>query len=179
MVLRVLRGKTLLGYSRKDGGRPEERPHSAGLPRIMLAVTLALLTLSTAKAASPLDGLWLTRDHDGVMQVSSCGNALCVEIVGMIMDHRSDPAPLDYRGEPQCHLRLVDDARPAGPNLWRGHILDPRNGSTYGVELLREPSGNLALRGYLGFSLFGQTQTWTRYPGTVPADCRLYANPAE
>lgn len=141
--------------------------------RAAIVLLASLLTLPSARAGTPLDGLWLTRDHDGVMKVGPCGTALCVEIAGMILDHRSDPTPVDYRGVSQCHLRLVDDAKQVEANLWKGHILDPRNGSTYGVELWLEPSGQLALRGYLGFSLLGQTQRWTRYAGDVPADCRI------
>ena len=61
------------------------------------------------------------------------------------------------------------------PNLWKGHIIDPRNGSVYGVELQLDPHGNLALRGFLGIPLLGHTQTWTRYTGSVPDDCRMHA----
>jgi uncharacterized protein (DUF2147 family) len=114
------------------------------------------------------------------MRIAPCGEALCAEIAGTILDNRDDPDPKDYQDRTQCHLRIVADARPHGePDVWQGHILDPRDGSTYGVKLWLLPSGDLALRGYLGISLFGQTQTWTRYPGTVPPDCRLYANPAQ
>jgi uncharacterized protein (DUF2147 family) len=120
-----------------------------------------------------LIGLWLTEDHDGIMQVSTCGGGLCVEIAGVILDNPSDPTPVDYRGVSQCRLRLVSDAKPIGPNLWKGHILDPRNGSVFGVELHLDPRGNLALRGFLGLPMFGETQIWTRYPGKVPDDCRM------
>ena len=80
---------------------------------------------------------------------------------------------VDYRGVSQCRLRLVSDAKPVGPNLWKGHILDPRNGKLFGVELHLDPRGNLALRGFLGLPVFGQTQLWTPYPGVVPGDCRM------
>jgi hypothetical protein len=60
-----------------------------------------------------------------------------------------------------------------GPNLWKGHITDPRNGSVYQMEMYLKPDGTLALRGYLGIPLLGQTQTWTRYSGPIPKDCRL------
>jgi hypothetical protein len=34
-------------------------------------------------------------------------------------------------------------------------------------------SGELALRGYIGLPIFGQTQHWMRYQGTVPQSCRI------
>jgi uncharacterized protein (DUF2147 family) len=137
---------------------------------------LAVLLLSAVPAeAAGLTGLWLTQDHDGVMKVSNCGTGLCVEIAGVILDHPGDPMPVDYRGVSQCHLKLISDAEQIRPNLWKGHILDPRNGRNFGVELHLDPHGNFALRGFLGIPLLGETQTWTRFSGQVPADCRMSA----
>jgi uncharacterized protein (DUF2147 family) len=140
-----------------------------------LALAILLLNTGPAQAADGLTGLWLTQDHDGVMKVSSCNSGLCVAIAGVILDQPTDPTPVDYRGVSQCHLQIVSDARQIRPNLWKGHIMDPRNGSIYGVELHLDPQGNLALRGFLGIPLLGETQTWTRYGGSVPEDCRLPA----
>ena len=67
----------------------------------------------------------------------------------------------------------LGDAVQVGPNLWKGHIVDPRNGSVYRMEMYLKPDGALALRGYLGIPLLGQTQTWTRYTGPIARDCRL------
>jgi uncharacterized protein (DUF2147 family) len=140
-----------------------------------IAIAVLLLSIRTAMAAPNLTGLWLTQDHDGVIRISNCAGGLCAEIAGLILDHPNDPTPVDYRGVSQCHLPLITDARPIQPNLWKGHITDPRNGSVYGVELRLDPRNNLALRGFLGIPLLGHTQTWTRYPGKVPDDCRLHA----
>jgi uncharacterized protein (DUF2147 family) len=140
--------------------------------RLLTLLVIPLLCAVPAQAAG-LTGLWLTEDHDGIMRVSACDGGLCVEIAGVILDHPDDPTPVDYRGVSQCHLKLVTDAKQIRPNLWKGHIRDPRNGGVYGVELRLDPHGNLALRGFLGVPLLGQTQTWTRFPGDVPADCRL------
>jgi uncharacterized protein (DUF2147 family) len=139
-------------------------------------VFLALLMVTSipARASPALTGYWLTRGHDGVTQVYPCGGGLCVAIAGVVLDNPEDPMPLDYRGMSQCHLPLVTDAKPDGPGVWKGHITDPRNGRVWGVELRLDPDGNLLLRGFLGIPLLGQTQTWTRYDGAVPDDCRLY-----
>jgi hypothetical protein len=141
---------------------------------LRLAALLCLLT-APAAAGGDLVGLWLTQGKDGVMAVAPCGEALCVRIAGVILDRADDPTPVDHRGVSQCHLPLVTDARLVEPGLWAGHITDPRNGRVYGVELRSGEQGELLLRGFLGIPLLGRTQTWTRFEGAVPDDCRMTA----
>jgi uncharacterized protein (DUF2147 family) len=141
-----------------------------------LAIFALMLPVHAAAASPSVEGLWLTQDHDGVIAVAPCAagdGKLCARIEGVMLDHADDPTPVDYRGVSQCHLPLIADAVQVEPNLWKGHITNPRNGDVWRVELYPERDGNLALRGYLGVPLLGQTQTWTRYGGTVPEDCRL------
>jgi uncharacterized protein (DUF2147 family) len=44
-----------------------------------------------------------------------------------------------------------------------GEILDPENGKTYKCKMKLSEDGNkLEVRGFVGFSLLGRSQTWTR-----------------
>ncbi len=46
-----------------------------------------------------------------------------------------------------------------------GDILDPDNGSIYRCKMhLEEHGSKLSVRGFIGFSLLGRSQTWTREP---------------
>jgi uncharacterized protein (DUF2147 family) len=136
-------------------------------------LTALLFASFPAQAADNPTGLWLTQDHDGIIKIFPCNGGLCAQIAGFILDHPTDPTPVDYRGVSQCHLPLITDAKQIEINLWKGHIINPRNGTVYGVEFHLDAHNNLALRGYVGLPLFGETQTWTRYSGRVPSDCRL------
>ena len=139
----------------------------------LLACLMVVLPYSGALAAASPEGVWLTQDHDGIVGVEPCDGKLCARIDGFMLDHADDRTPVDYRGVSQCHLPLITDAEQVEANLWKGHIINPRNGSVYHVELHVDNDGNLALRGYIGVPLLGQTQIWTRYDGKVPEDCRL------
>jgi uncharacterized protein (DUF2147 family) len=138
-----------------------------------LALAVLLLSVHASHAAPAPIGLWLTQDHEGVIAISPCGSGLCARLVGIFLARPDDKTPVDYRGVSQCNLMLITDARQVRPGLWKGHIIDPRSGDVWGVELHLDPNGNLALRGFLGIPLLGRTQTWTRYRGTPPADCRI------
>ena len=43
---------------------------------------------------------------------------------------------------------------------WRGKLYDPGSGSTFSSYLKLDRDGNLRLRGYIGFSLFGKTEVF-------------------
>lgn len=139
----------------------------------LLAAGLGPGSAGAEDAASGPAGLWLTQDRGGVIAVSHCGAHLCARIVGIVLDSPTEPTPRDVTGRSQCDLPLFSDAAPTGPDLWRGHIRDPRNGSIWDMQIWLNPNGTLSMRGFLGVSLLGRTETWTRYPGPVPADCRL------
>jgi uncharacterized protein (DUF2147 family) len=51
-----------------------------------------------------------------------------------------------------------------------GNILDPENGYVYRCRFELSPDGGkISIRGYLGLSIFGRTQTWVRVEGPGPA----------
>ena len=139
----------------------------------VLALSLAIAATRAAAGPPPAPtGRWLTQDGDAVIEVLRCGDALCGRIVGMRLDHPTDPAPVDWRGNSQCGLMILNDAQPEDDG-WFGRITDPSNGSVWQVRLTAAPDGTLHLRGYVGIPLLGQTQVWTHYTGPVPSDCRL------
>lgn len=45
-----------------------------------------------------------------------------------------------------------------------GTIYDPNIGKTYACILRLKSANALEVRGYVGLSLFGRTETWTRQP---------------
>jgi uncharacterized protein (DUF2147 family) len=43
-----------------------------------------------------------------------------------------------------------------------GKIIDPKNGKNYHCKIALEDKDKLVVRGYIGISLFGRSQTWIR-----------------
>ncbi|WP_367160092.1 DUF2147 domain-containing protein [Kozakia baliensis] len=150
----------------------------AGLGAIFFGTILAMLAPQTSYAQTrgnppaPEEGLWLAQQHDGVFQIGHCGDTLCGKLIGMQYDK---DAPKDVWGRPQCGLMMLTDfKRTDDDKRWHGHILDPETGRTYDSRIWTSSPDVLKLRGFiLGIPLLGETQTWTRYHGTIGPNCKL------
>lgn len=123
-------------------------------------------------AASPV-GDWQIGQGGAVVRIAPCesGTDLCGHIVGIMLDHGT-PMPSNWRGQSQCGFELIRPSTREGAQ-WRGRIVNPHNGDRYGAEFHVDHAGDLALRGYLGLPIFGETQHWLPYHGPVPASCRI------
>ncbi|WP_407303499.1 DUF2147 domain-containing protein [Acinetobacter sp.] len=72
------------------------------------------------------------------------------------------PAP--YTNKPILGMDVVKGLKPtAGPNFTDGKIIDPLSGNIYSMKAKLSPNGKrLTLRGYVGVSVLGRSQTWIR-----------------
>lgn len=159
--------------------------HRFGPVGLLLGLALAAAVLPAAAGggadpASP-EGIWLTEDRDGAIEIYSCGAKLC----GRLVWFETDPKPEDHRhtgspvehgsagpdvaAESLCRLQLLGDLVAAGDHTWKdGWILDPETGRTYSARLTLESATTLRVRGYIGIPLLGGSQLWTRAPAGLP-----------
>jgi len=69
------------------------------------------------------------------------------------------------RGKPVLGLTLIKGMHRNGTSYEGGTIMDPRDGTLYRALMQLSPDGQqLEVRGYVGISLFGRSQTWRRLP---------------
>jgi len=69
------------------------------------------------------------------------------------------------QGRPVQTLTLIRGMRRNGLSYEGGTIMDPRDGQVYRALMRLTPDGQtLEVRGYLGISLFGQSQVWHKLP---------------
>jgi uncharacterized protein (DUF2147 family) len=68
--------------------------------------------------------------------------------------------------QPILGLVFMSGFRPAGPGEWEhGTVYDPKSGKTYSCMMELQGTDKLKVRGYLGVSLIGRTEVWTRVKG--------------
>jgi uncharacterized protein (DUF2147 family) len=151
-------------------------PALVGLGFASLAAFPALAAPGTADDPR---GPWLVQSGEAAVRIQDCPQGLCGTIVWLRQErgpagerlhdlHNADPA---LRGRPICGMTMLYNFKPDGEGGWSGgQIYDPEHGKTYTARM-RLAGNGLALRGYVGVPLFGETQTWTRPPAPLPA-CR-------
>ncbi len=153
------------------------------LPIILLSFCLAAPAWAADDADAVL-GAWVTADgkakveiekHDGVYD----GRIVWLKEPNYPADDKLMPGqPKVDRVNPdkalQAHpivgLPLISGFRYAGDNVWSdGQIYDPESGKLYSCKMTLMMDGSLKVRGYVGISLFGRTEIWTRPPTDAPA----------
>ena len=125
---------------------------------------------ATDAAHAAVAGNWLTEPRDGIIQVTvDAQGGIEGRIVGGnhpgLKDEKnpdSSRRALALRGQVILQGMHYD-----GDGHWSGGtIYKPDNGKTYKCKVELGADGTLEVRGFIGFSLFGITQHWTRYTGT-------------
>lgn len=78
---------------------------------------------------------------------------------------RCDLCKDERKGQPIVGMVIIRGLKKHGDEYSGGDILDPDNGSVYRCKLrVIDDGGKLSVRGYMGISLLGRSQTWIREP---------------
>ena len=139
--------------------------------RIALLASIFLSIASQADSATvPVEGVWLSADGTGWIRIEMGPNGPIGIIEGSPdpeQRKKSDKDELnpdpELRDRLLLGLTIMDGFTFAGDGKWKsGRIYDPNSGKTYKCKLTLVDANTLELRGYIGISLLGRTETWTR-----------------
>lgn len=152
-----------------------------GICLLLLVVGAALISVNPAAAdeSDTVLGYWATQDS--ILQVARAGEALSMKVVALqnptyIEGEEAGPVgavrvdmnnpEVSLRQRPILGLELLSDYA-FSKDRWGGKIYDPQSGKTYSSTMWVE-DGSLQMRGYIGVSFLGRTQTFESVAGCSP-----------
>lgn len=120
-------------------------------------------------AADDVIGTWLTNRGKAKIQIYKSGNKYYGKIVWLREPNRDGKPKLDsknpdakLRNTPVVGLLMLKDFIYDDGEWTGGDIYDPESGKTYSCKMSMPDKNTLRVRGYIGISLFGRTEVWTR-----------------
>jgi uncharacterized protein (DUF2147 family) len=140
------------------------------LSLLLLLLASGLLAAWAQKAPELPLGNWMNEEKEARFEIFTCGNKLCGKITWLKEPLRNGkPKMDDLNPEPRMRTRpilgmvFMKDFVYAGGNKWdEGTIYDPKSGKTYSCYMKVIDKDKMEVKGYIGISLIGRSQTWTR-----------------
>ena len=154
---------------------------------VPITALLLLLAAPVAQAQSPV-GYWRTIDDEtgearSIVQIYEQDGALYGKIVKVLKV--SEEAKRNEEGQVICTtcegerhnqpvegMVFIKGLEKDGDTYEDGTIFNPEDGKTYKAKMKVNDDGDLDVRGYVGISLFGKSQTWepAEKPAEAPSD---------
>lgn len=142
----------------------------------LFSAALLLGTLSNITFANDITGLWKNIDDKtgsskAVLDIRQESNgtytAKIIKVTprpGYTAKETCIDCPAPYTNKPILGLDVLTGLKASGNNNFaHGKILDPLSGKIYSTKAKLSPNGKrITLRGYIGVSALGRSQTWIR-----------------
>ena len=140
---------------------------------LLLALPLAFASTTAFAQETPV-GTWTTIDDKtkkpkSVVEIYESSNGALGGRVTEVLSSDRGPNPVcdkcsgDRKGKPVKGMVILWGIKKVGNSWEGGQILDPATGKVYSVKVRPIDGGRrLEVRGFMGFSLLGRTQVWTR-----------------
>ncbi|MBW7858892.1 MAG: DUF2147 domain-containing protein [Leptonema sp. (in: Bacteria)] len=133
----------------------------------VFAIAAVMLFATSLMAQSPV-GVWKTIDDEtgeakSYVNIYESNGVLYGNIQKLLspadQGKLCDKCPGASKNKPMEGLLIIWGLKKDGNEWTGGQIMDPKNGKVYSCKMHIE-GNKLIVRGFLGFSLIGRSQTW-------------------
>lgn len=136
----------------------------------ILTLLFVLGGLCSTQAQS-IVGKWKTFDDQtgdakSIVEISEKGGKYQGKVIEILnpakKDSKCEKCPGDDKGKRIEGLVIIKNLTKKGEEYTGGTIVDPQSGKEYKCSIKTKGTTQLEVRGYVGISLIGRTQTWTK-----------------
>ncbi|MES2725839.1 MAG: DUF2147 domain-containing protein [Bacteroidota bacterium] len=144
------------------------------MKKLLLITVTIISSLFTAFAQQNNDdivGVWETGNGKARVKIDKVGDYYFGRIIWLKEPLNPEGKPkvdknnkdVNKRNTPILGLRLVGGFKWESENRWEGGtIYDPETGNEYKCNITLVDKNTMNIRGYIGISMFGRTDTWKR-----------------
>lgn len=135
------------------------------VPLFVLALCLILtVSLPAAYTVESALGIWLVPGDNARVTIYKCGENVCGRISWLktpedLDKNNPDPAK---RNDRIIGMNILWGFTFDGSVWSGGYIYDPDSGSVYKCKMWLDGDGRLNVKGFMGVSLLGRSEIWTR-----------------
>jgi uncharacterized protein (DUF2147 family) len=137
-----------------------------------LFLTVGQTAFAQKYSTDDLLGVWEPSHGKGRVKIEKIGDKYFGKVVWIRepLDPETGEKKLDknnpdptLRKRKRLGLRVLQDFVSNGNGYWdSGTIYDPETGTTYNCKITMKNKNTLDIRGFVGVSVFGRTDTWKR-----------------
>ncbi|MBC7922013.1 MAG: DUF2147 domain-containing protein [Ferruginibacter sp.] len=138
------------------------------MKHFILLLTMVAGSATTTLAQNKSDailGEWLSAKKDTRVLIYRQENRYYGKITwgtGASTKDEKNPNPA-FRDRDVVGLAILRDFAYDGDDTWEGgSIYDPREGKVYACKMTLKNANSLHIRGFVGVSLFGRSEVWSR-----------------
>lgn len=136
-----------------------------------LTALVLVLAVSISAQAQSIVGKWKTIDDNtgkekSIIEIYEKGGKYYGKVTKLLNPSKADPKCDNCtgtdKGKPIVGLVIIKDLEKKGNEYSGGKITDPESGKEYKCTVKLNGADKLDVRGYVGISLLGRTQTWQK-----------------
>lgn len=138
---------------------------------IVYSVLFLMATIQNVSSQTKVLGKWKTIDDDtgaakSIVEIYESNGKIYGKVLQILEKGKEDKVCEECKGDkknkPIKGMIIINGLTKNDDEWDGGKILDPKSGKEYKCVISLENENKLKVRGYVGFSLLGRTQYWTR-----------------
>ena len=136
-----------------------------------LILSIVVFFIFQVSFSQTIFGKWKTVDDEtgmenGIVEIYEKAGKVYGRIIEILEKEKKhfkcEMCEGEDKNKPVLGLIIIKGLKKKGDFYEGGKVTDPKNGKSYHCKMNLEGKDKLIVRGYIGISLFGRSQTWFR-----------------